>query len=142
MLRLPGMRPITTPEVQEVLDQIAVAITAGDGDAVAALWETPGFIIGPTMDMVLADDAAIAKLFASGREQYAAMGVVDTRAEILDLEWIGPDRKLCVVKVVWPYLDASGREVGAERSDYTLRRDESGALKVREILMRGVDGKH
>jgi ketosteroid isomerase-like protein len=130
-------------EVQEILDQIAVAITAGDGDAVAPLFETPAFIVGPTMAMTLDSDEATAKMFSAGKAQYTKMGITDTRAEILALEWIGEGDaagNCAVAQVRWPYLDERGREIGGERSDYTFKRDDDGTLKVRAILMRGVEG--
>ncbi|PCC74844.1 hypothetical protein SAMN02745121_05977 [Nannocystis exedens] len=34
----------------------------------------------------------------------------------------------------WPYVDREGREVGHERSTYALRRDDSGALRIRAVL--------
>ena len=42
------------------------------------------------------------------------------------------------MRVRWPYLDASGREIGAERFDYTLRREE-GVLLIRSALIRGIE---
>jgi hypothetical protein len=48
-----------------------------------------------------------------------------------------------VVEIRWPHLNAKGREVGAELSDYTLRRDDNGNLRIRSVLMRGVErGRH
>jgi hypothetical protein len=126
-------------EVQDVLDQIAASITAGDGETVADLWETPGFVIGPSMALVLNSRAECAKMFSGGKEQYNAKGISDTRAEVLGLEWIGND--VVIAKVRWPYLDKKGREIGGERSDYTFRRDGEGTLKVREVLMRGEEAK-
>jgi hypothetical protein len=133
-------KPDPATEVQEILDQIAVAITAGDGETVAGLWALPAFIIGPTMEMAISDEDALVKLFAAGREQYTKQGITDTRAEILALEWIGKEHEFCVAQVRWPYLDDGGRRIGSERSDYMFRRDDSGALKVRMVLMRGVEG--
>ena len=134
-------RKTAEAEVQKLLDEIAAAITAGDGQKVAGLWETPAFVIGPTMAMVIESRDQAAKFFGSARAQYNERGIVDTRADITDLEWIGD--RLVVVKVRWPYLDAKGREIGAEASDYTLRRDDENKLKVREVLMRGVEtGSH
>ena len=124
-------------EIQEVLDQIAVAITAGDGETVMALWELPAFVVGESMAQVIDDIDEGAKFFGGAKKQYRKMGIADTRAEIEDVEWLGKD--VAVAKVRWPYLDEDGREVGGERSDYTFKRDESGALKVRSVLMRGVE---
>ena len=128
-------------ELVDVLTRLAHAITSGDGRAAAQLWDAPGFIIGADTVMAVSERDQLAALFAGARAQYNAHGVVDTRPDILDEDWL--DERLCVVKVRWPYLDALGREVGAEASDYTLRRDPAGQLKLRIAIMRGVEpGKH
>jgi hypothetical protein len=124
-------------EIQSLLDQIAEAVTAGDGDSIAQLWEPPAFIIGSTMAMVIDSQSQAAQLFGGARADYHARGIIDTRADIADLEWIGSD--VAVAKIRWTYLDTSGDEIGAEASDYTLRRDARGQLKIKAVLMRGTE---
>jgi hypothetical protein len=125
-------------EVQDLLDRYAKALASGNSAAAAAMWEVPAYVIGP--DTVLAIDRSelISQFFGEVKDAYHAQGIESTQPEILDEEWVGD--RLVVVRIRWPYLDASGREVGAERSDYTLRRDRSGALVIRCVLMRGVEG--
>jgi hypothetical protein len=128
-------------ELLDVLNELARALTTGDGRAAAALWDAPAFIIGS--DTVLAAESRdkLVPMFAGARAQYTAHGVVDTRPDIQHADWIA--HNLVVVTVRWPYLDAMGREVGAEASDYTLRRDPTGKLKLRIAVMRGVEpGTH
>lgn len=122
-------------EVQELLNTIARAITAGDGQAVARLYEAPAFVVGDTMAMPIANVDQVAEFYGSGKEQYNRRGIVDTRADIIDIEKLG-DRTI-QVQVRWPYLDGNGRELGGEKSDYILRRDDGGALRIRAVLMRG-----
>lgn len=125
-------------EVQDLLDRYTRALTAGDGRTAASLWETPGYLIGP--DLVLAVDhpEVISHFVEEAHESYNAYGIVTRWPEILDEEWLGD--RLVIVRVRWPYVDAAGREVGAERSDYTIRRDNRGQLVIRSVLMRGVEG--
>jgi hypothetical protein len=125
-------------EVQDLLDRYTKAITAGDGEAAAAMWALPAYVIGPDLEMAIDRPQTIAQFFGGAKEAYNAKGIESTRPEILDEEWIGD--RLVVVRVRWPYLDATGREVGAERSDYTLRREPGGRLAIRCVLMRGVEG--
>jgi hypothetical protein len=125
-------------EVQDLLDRYTKALTGGDGRAAAALWELPGYVIGPDVAIAFDRPPAIAAYFGTAKEAYNAKGIHGTRPEILEEEWIGD--RLVVVRLRWPYLDAAGREVGAERSDYTLRRGDDGALAIRCVLMRGVEG--
>jgi hypothetical protein len=123
-------------EVQDLLDQLAKAVTSGDGEAVAALWEVPAFVIGDDMAMAVGTRDEIAKFFGGAKDEYNARGITSTRPNIMDLERIG--ERVVIASVRWPHLDANGKEVGSEASDYTLRRDDSGKLKVRSVLMRGV----
>jgi hypothetical protein len=125
-------------EVQDFLNRIARAITAGDGAAVAEMWELPGFVFGAELAKTIDNRDQLAVFFGGAKEQYNAQGITDTRPDIVDEEWIGD--RMVIAKVRWPYLDASGREVGAEASDYTLWRNERGELKIRSVLMRGVEG--
>jgi hypothetical protein len=124
-------------DVQDFLDDFAAALTAGDTERIVAMWETPGFILfaGGASPMNDADD--VRKMFGPAKEQYAKHGITDTRGDVIDLQWIGD--RICIVEVRWPWLDASGAEFGGERSTYTLRRDDAGALKLRTVVMHGVE---
>lgn len=126
-------------EIQELLNTIAKAITAGDGETVARLFEYPAFAIHRGGAMAIDSFDETAKFFGTGKAEYNKRGITDTRGDIIDIEKIGDD--LVVVEVRWPYLDAKGKEIGGERSDYTLLRDKQGKLRVRSILMRGEE-KH
>lgn len=122
-------------EVQELLDRMARSLTAGDGHAIATMWETPAFVLGDEMAMTVSSPAELEKFFGGAKEQYNAKGISDTRAEIVRLEW--PTRRIAVVQVRWPYLDAKGATHGSETSTYTLRRDDSGKLRLRTVVMHG-----
>jgi hypothetical protein len=125
-------------EVQDFLNQLAAALTAGEGDKVAAMWEVPALVIGAESVMAVNSLDEAAKFFGGAKAEYNAKGITNTRPEIMDEEWIGD--RIVVVKVRWPYLDADENEVGAEASDYTLVRNAAGELKVRNVVMRGVEG--
>ena len=121
-------------EVQEFLDRLARALVTGDAKAVARMWEVPAAVFGIAMVKAL-DSLDEVEAFASGvKTRYNARGITHTRAEVVDDEWIG--ERIVIVKVRWPLLDAGNRELGAEASDYTLRRDDAGQLKVRAVLVR------
>jgi ketosteroid isomerase-like protein len=122
-------------EVQRFLDHLARALTAGDGEAVAAMYDVPALIISDEGVIAVNSTAQIAKFFGDAHAQYNANGVVDTRADLQDLERIG--ERILVATVRWPHLDASQHEVASESSDYTLRRDDEGRLRIRSVLMRG-----
>ena len=122
-------------EVQDLLDQLARALTSGDGEAVATLWETPAIVIGADGVHAVSSRAEVAQFFGGAKAQYDARGIASTRGDLLDLERVG--NRIVIAAVRWPHLDANGREVASESSDYTLRRDDAGKLKIRSVLLRG-----
>ena len=82
-----------------------------------------------------ASEDEVEEFFANAKATYNERGIMDTRADIEDLDWISED--LVIVTVRWPHLDQNEKEVGAERSSYTLFKGEDGGYKVRVITMRG-----
>jgi ketosteroid isomerase-like protein len=124
-------------DVQAFLDRFARALTGGDVHAIAALWETPAFVLGDddVHDVRAIDE--VEQFFGGARQQYRAQGIVDTRAEILHIEALTP--RVCSVRVRWPYLDERGRELGAETSSYLLRRDAGGRWRLRVAVLQGVE---
>jgi hypothetical protein len=121
--------------VQTFLDRLARAVTAGDGKTIAAMWAVPGVIIGDRSVRVVGTVNEVEQFFGGARDQYHALGVVTTRAEIQRLEWL-TDR-IVLVDVRWPYLDARGNERGEESSTYALRTDDTGELRIQAAVMRG-----
>lgn len=121
--------------VKEYLNAFKEALTAGDGAAIAEMWETPAFVLGQDMARVVNEPEEVAQFFGGAREQYAGIGITDTRAEIIRLDEITDH--MVIVRVRWPYLDAQGREMGAECSTYTLVRQGSGEWKMRIAVMHG-----
>ncbi len=121
--------------MRDFLDEFARALTAGDGRAVANLWETPAFVLGDEMVRVVQSPQEVEAFFAGAKEQYNARGVTEARAEILELDWL-TDR-IVQVEVRWPYQDAYGEELGYETSTYTLLRDDAGRLRLRIAVMHG-----
>ncbi len=128
--------PTARTEVQDFFDELAHALTAGDGDKVATMYEVPALIISDEGVRAISTTEEIAAFLGVTKREYNAMGVVDTRAEVIDLERIGT--KLYVATVRWPHLDAAGKQVAEESSDYTLRRDDKGHLRIRSVLMRSM----
>lgn len=123
-------------EVQDFLEGLAEALTTGDGKGVAARWAVPALVLGDHDTILLTTLEQVEHFFGGAREHYNAKGIVDTRPEILDLRWTSP--RMALAEVRWPYLDADGRRKGEETSTYTLRRHESGALRIQGVVMHGV----
>ena len=121
--------------VQEYLDRFATALTSGDTKAMAKLWGVPAFVIGATEARVVQSESEVEQFFGGAKDLYNERGIVGTRAEITDLDWVAED--LVIVTVRWPYLDGNDRVLGAESSSYTLLRGENGSFKLRVITLRG-----
>ena len=126
--------------VREVLDRLAGAVTAGDARAAARLWGTPALVLGDGMAWSVGTRSEIEDFFAGAKQQYNARGIVDTRPDILRLEWL-TDR-IAVVEVRWPYIDVSGDEIGAESSTYIVRREDDGEIMIRATIMQGEATRH
>ena len=126
--------------IQQFLDDFATALTAGDGPAVAKLWETPALVLSDTETRAVESPRAVEDFFSGAKEQYNSRGIVDTHAEIQHVYWV-TDR-IVMVQVRWPYLDSEGSVVGEEASTYVLRMDEQDQLKLRVAMMQGASEPH
>jgi ketosteroid isomerase-like protein len=126
-------------DVQEFLNQFSRSLTAGDGRTIAKMWAVPALVLGDDMSMVVNTAAEVEKFFSGAKDEYNKRGITDTHADITTLHWV-TDR-IAVVAVRWPYLDAKGKEVGAEASTYTLRRDDQGELKLHVAVMHGIENQ-
>jgi len=121
--------------VQEYLDRFATAMTSGDMKTMAKLWGVPAFVIGASEARVVQSESEVEQFFGRAKDLYNERGIVSTRAEITNLDWITED--LVIATVRWPYLDGNDRVLGQESSSYTLLRGEDGSFKLRVITMRG-----
>ncbi|MEO5692621.1 MAG: hypothetical protein ABIQ72_05820 [Usitatibacter sp.] len=122
-------------EVQIFLDQFALAVSENDGKTATQLWESPAIVLGDTMAMQVQSDAAVRKMFGSAKKMMDEMGVAETRAEILGLESLTP--KVVMVTAHFDWINGAGEQVGGESTTFTLRRDNSGSLRVKSSVMHG-----
>jgi hypothetical protein len=130
--------PVTTSAGEDLpryFERMGRALTAGDGPAIARMWDVPALVIGDQEVHAVATRKEVEQFFGGAKDQYNARGITDTRPEIAKLEWV-TDR-IVLVTVRWPYLDSTGEERGEETSTYTLRRDDNGELKLRVAVMHG-----
>lgn len=127
-------------EVQALFDDLAKALTTADRDRIAAHWEVPAFVLGDGTAHAVSSLDEVRALFGTVRTQYNERGVIDTRANLVRVDW--PTREMAIVEIHWPYLDVDGKEVGGERATYTLRRDAHGTLKIRAVVLHGEEQGH
>jgi ketosteroid isomerase-like protein len=123
--------------VQSFLNAFGKALTTGDADAIAQMWETPAFVLGADVARTVSNREEVAELFEGARADYNAMGIVDTKPQIIRLDEVSDH--MVMVRVRGPYLDAQGMERGAETSTYTLTRAGDGDWKFRVTVMHGAE---
>jgi hypothetical protein len=133
----PGGSAKRQREVQSLFDEFARALTSGDGELIARLWEAPAFVVGDGVARGVASLDEVRDFFRTAKDHYNERGIIDTRADMVRTDW--PTKQIALVEIHWPYFDTDGKEIGGERSTYTLRRDEHGALKIRAVVMHGED---
>lgn len=121
--------------VLDFLEALALAISEGNGAALAEMWETPCFVLGQDFANTLEDEQEIAQFCAVARDRYGSRGVTHTRPQVVRMDEI-TDR-LVTVRVRWPWLDSDDVEMGADVSTYTLRIGEDGEWKVRIAIIHG-----
>lgn len=112
----------------ELFDRLGVALSAGDAASIASAWGAPALVVGDEGIHAVQSREQVQAFFAGAREQYTSRGITTTRAEIARVSWLGA--RTAVAEVRWPLLDEKGRELGEERTTYTLRSGENGALQI------------
>lgn len=123
------------PDIQRFLDRFCRALTHADTAKIVSCWDVPALVLSDNGVHAVATSDEIAAFFGRAKEQYNAAGVDTTRPEIERSQWMTD--KLVSVDVRWPWIDARGAEMHAERSSYVLRLDEHGHLRIRVAIMRG-----
>lgn len=138
----PGESPLTPSidlvhedDVRQWFDDYARALTSGDREAIAAMWEVPALLVSDQGVRAMASSEEIAKVFLGARGMYALRGIVDTRPDLQLVEWL--TERIVTVRVRWPLFDELHRELGATSSVYTLIRERTGDLKLRVMIMLG-----
>ena len=71
-----------------------------DTKTMAKLWGVPAFVIGQNMAKVVQSEEEVEEFYGGAKDMYNERGIIDTRAEIEDLDWI--DQDLVVATVRWP----------------------------------------
>lgn len=125
-------------DVHEFVDDYGAALVGGDGDAIADFWDVPAVVVGKEGVIAVDDHSEVAGFFAGAAAQYKAHGIEGTDGEVVVVTRVGD--RIVEVEVRWAMLDAKGKERGAERATYTLRKDDSGQLRIRMVVTHPVEG--
>lgn len=118
--------------VTNFLHALGRALSQGKPDVVASLWETPALVVADQGVIAVGARAEVERFFAGAAAQYTSQGITSTRPEVTRLGWISD--RIAIVEVLWQQLDVHGDRRGEEGVTYTLRRDDSGELKIRAAV--------
>ena len=122
-------------EIEQFLLAYGEALGAGDGDAVARLWQVPALVVSDQGSIAVTSSEQVAEFFSRAPAQYHEVGIVATRAEAVAIEQLSD--QLCTVDVRWVGIDADGRPTEhRELSTYLLRRDADGTVRVQVAIAR------
>ncbi len=138
--RLDASEPdLDDAEVGEFLTRYGQALSAGDVQTIADLWNYPALVLSDEGLRAVSGREEVETFFEGSKADYAARGIESTRPDIVRLEWV-TDR-IALVDVRWPCLDERGLERGEEWGTYTLRVDDDGHLKLCVALLRGASSE-
>jgi ketosteroid isomerase-like protein len=122
-------------EVEQFLVAYAEALSAGDGAALAGMYEIPGLVVSDQGGQPVSSPDQVAEFFAAAAAQYHDAGLAGTRPEYVSIEQLS--EQLCTADVRWIGIDADGRATGhKEYSMYVLRRGEDGVVRIQVAVIR------
>lgn len=126
---------LKTLDVTNFFLRFARALMAGDIKKIAQCWALPSLAVGDSFSMAMTTTTDIETLFAGIKQQYQVRGIAEAKPIVQSLTWA--TELMAVVDIRWPYIDRHGAEIGAESSIYTVKRDETGEVKILCALMKG-----
>lgn len=121
-------------DILAMLDQIAVALIAGDARAVAAHWAMPALVLGNDGAIAVHNPVEIERFFSQSIEVYRSKGTATTAPRDVRIEKLSD--RLASVDVSWPSYDKDGLQIASERSVYIVWIDGKGQAKIRAALTR------
>lgn len=131
---------LKTLDVTNFFLRFARALTSGDTKKIAQCWALPSIAIGDSFSMAMTTTTDVENLFAGVKQQYQSRGITEAKPVIQNLMWA--TEFIAVVDVRWPYIDNHGSEIGGESSIYTVKRDQTGEVKIICTLMKGTEKPH
>src|SRR5688572_18051118 len=123
---------MTEAQIRTLIENLGVALTAGDARAMAELWDVPGLVMADEGARPIARRDEVEAFFTQSIAAYREQGIVATRGELLGHRMLS--ERTAWVEVAWPNLDAQGHETGRERSFYIVRLGDDGVARVQVAL--------
>lgn len=125
----------TNIEVEQFLVAYGDALSAGDGAALAGMYEIPGLVVSDQGSQPVTSPDQVAEFFAAAAAQYTDSGIVGTRPEYVAIEQLS--EQLCSADVRWIGVGADGRPTGyKEYSMYVLRKGDDGVVRIQVAVIR------
>jgi hypothetical protein len=120
--------------VRSALTQIGAALSSGDPNAVAALWDVPGLVLADQGGRAIATRGEVRDFFSGAIRWYREQGTPMAIPELEDIAWI--TERIAAVRVDWIGADAEGNAVNRESSFYLMRLGEDGIARIQVALPR------
>lgn len=111
-------------EVESFLDEYQSTLSAFDAERTAALWGTPGTIVGDEFVGALHSREEMAQGLAQAHPLYQMLGL--SRVDHTVLEYAELTGALVRVGVRWHFYDSDDALLTDSDYEYLLRRDEEG----------------
>ncbi|WP_431956743.1 hypothetical protein [Nocardia lijiangensis] len=112
----------TRDEIESFLDDYQAALSAFDAERSAALWGTPGTILGDAFVGSLSTNAEMAQGLAQSYPFYQRLGLARVGHTLLEQVDLTP--LIVRVRVRWHFYDEDGNLLTDGDYEYLLRRDD------------------
>lgn len=120
-------------EIERFLEAYGMAVSAGDGESVAEMWQLPALVLSDEGALAVSTREQVVDFFSQAPAQYRSLGIAATAAEAVAIEHLSDH--LCSVNVRWLGIDASGSPTPhRELSSYVLRRGSEGTIRVQVAM--------
>jgi ketosteroid isomerase-like protein len=130
--RIPAM-PLKPDTIRRFLERYGTALSAGDGAAIAACWDTPALVLADDGARAVATLDEVQTFFNAATEHYRSQGLEATTPEVLKTESLS--ERLAMVEVRWHALDGRGERKSSERSRYLLRAADDGEPRIHVAII-------
>ncbi len=123
--------------IKEFLESYGKAMTKGDVESLSNMWAYPSLVVGEQMSFAVTSPTQAKNFFSQAKVQYNRKGIRHTHPVLEGLEW--PTQHIALAWVRWPYTQDNNSAHFSESTMYTLRCEESGAVKILQALMKGTE---
>jgi ketosteroid isomerase-like protein len=124
--------------IERFLEDYGAALSAGDGEAIAGMWDVPALVVsddgaGDGARVVLTTADETAEHFSDAPTAYRGAGIVAIRAEHVTIEQLSD--RYCTAEVRWLGIGPDGAPTTyRERSMYLLRSTGERSVRIQMAM--------